>query len=598
MKIRRVDTERYTKEALKKEAAPFMRVLAKCKDLKSARRRLYNTISSAQYELADSDNHEHVYSVIRDCARALRSMIPERSEDRAGYSVLQAIWDIACARPRPDLSPAFFADVIHLFNGLQGKVELGWHPWNGKAENLEGREAAIARSDYLDSLWAEIESLMRHSTDGMTEAAQVCHRQRKTEIQAILGCSEAEWDDWKWQIRNIVRDPETLRRIVNLTPDELERCSRTHAARLPFGITPYYASLMDADPESGKDRAIRAQVIPPSDYLDEMIAHHHERERAFDFMLERDTSPINLVTRRYPAIAILKPFNTCPQICVYCQRNWEIEAAMSPDALAPWDEIENACRWIESHPAIREVLITGGDPLALEDTQLKNILERVANIRSVDLIRVGTRTPATMPMRITDELADLLGSLRSPGKREVCIVTHVEHPYEVTPNLVSAVDRLRRQGIGVYNQLVYTFYVSRRFEAAHLRLLLRRAGIDPYYTFVPKGKEETRSYRVPIARILQEQKEEARLLPGTRRTDETVYNLPGLGKNYLRAIQHRDLISILPDGSRVYVYHPWEKNITRCNAYISADVPILEYLDRLLKIGEDKEDYESIWYYF
>jgi lysine 2,3-aminomutase len=203
-----------------------------------------------------------------------------------------------------------------------------------------------------------------------------------------------------------------------------------------------------------------------------------------------------------------------------------------------------------------------------------------------------------MPMRITDSLANMLGSIRRPGYREVCVVTHVEHPYEVTPDLVAAVDRLRRRGISVYNQLVYTFYVSRRFEAAHLRLLLRRAGIDPYYTFVPKGKEETRSYRVPIARILQEQKEEARLLPGTRRTDETVYNLPGLGKNYLRAIQHRDIISILPDGSRVYVYHPWEKNVTRCNAYVGADVPILDYLDRLSRIGEDTDDYKSIWYYF
>ncbi|NLG05936.1 MAG: KamA family radical SAM protein, partial [Clostridia bacterium] len=150
----------------------------------------------------------------------------------------------------------------------------------------------------------------------------------------------------------------------------------------------------------------------------------------------------------------------------------------------------------------------------------------------------------------------------------------------------------------VYNQLVYTFHVSRRFEAAHLRLVLRRAGIDPYYTFVPKGKEETRAYRVPIARVMQEQKEETRLLPGMRRTDEVVYNLPGLGKNYMRAVQHRDVISVSANGARVYEFHPWEKNLVRRDSYVGEDIPILDYLSRLSEIGEDPSDYESIWYYF
>ena len=201
-------------------------------------------------------------------------------------------------------------------------------------------------------------------------------------------------------------------------------------------------------------------------------------------------------------------------------------------------------------------------------------------------------------MRITNALASFLASLRIPGRREVCLVTHVEHPYEVTPELLGAVDRLRRHGISVYNQLVYTFYVSRRFEAACLRRLLRRCGVDPYYTFVPKGKEETRSYRVPLARLMQEQQEESRLLPGLRRTDEVVYNVPGLGKNHLRAIQQRDMVSVLPDGSRVYEFHPWDKEIVKREPYLGKDIPILAYLNRLAEPGEDPEDYRSIWYYF
>lgn len=593
-----IDTSHFTGEALAREAKPFFRALSNRANLKAARRALYSAASSAQYELADSEKYEYRYSVVRDSARSLRSMLPELSEKRSGFSVVQALWDISRGASRPDLSPAFYADMIHLFKGLQGKVELGWRSFDVSAKELSGREAANVRSDYLDSLWSNVESFMSRSTDGLTDAAVERRKHRKKEVRRTMGCSESEWSDWKWQVRNILRSAEKFKAVANLSSDEIERCGRAIDEKLPFGVTPYYASLMDADCEQRRDMAIRAQVIPPMDYIEEMSAHHHERESAFDFMLERDTSPINLITRRYPAVAILKPFNACPQICVYCQRNWEIEEAMSPTGLAHWDEIEAACAWLEAHPAIREVLLTGGDPLALDDETLRRILDRIAGIPSVDMIRIGSRVPVTMPMRITDRLADYLGSLRKPGVREVCVMTHVEHPYEVTPELVAAVEHLRRRGIGVYNQLVFTFYNSRRFEAAHLRMLLRRSGIDPYYTFVPKGKNETRSFRVPIARILQEQHEESRLLPGTRRADETVYNLPGVGKNYLRATQHRDLISILPDGSRVYLYHPWEKNITRSDAHIGVDVPILEYLDRLSLTGENIEDYGSIWFYY
>ena len=103
---------------------------------------------------------------------------------------------------------------------------------------------------------------------------------------------------------------------------------------------------------------------------------------------------------------------------------------------------------------------------------------------------------------------------------------------------------------------------------------------------------------MPLARLLQERKEEVRLIPGMRRTDEPVFNVPGLGKAHLRAYQHRDLLSVLPDGSRVYEFHPWEKNIAECETYLTTDVSILDYLRRLAEVGEDPADYESIWYYF
>ena len=178
------------------------------------------------------------------------------------------------------------------------------------------------------------------------------------------------------------------------------------------------------------------------------------------------------------------------------------------------------------------------------------------------------------------------------------IVTHFEHHYEITPESMEAVQKFRRSGINVYNQLVYTFYNSRKFEAAALRQKLRLIGVTPYYTFNTKGKDETDDFRVPIARLLQEQKEEARLLPGTVRTDEAVFNVPGLGKNYLDASQHHNIISLLPDGRRVYEFHPWEKKLALVDTYVYTDVSIHQYLKRLKDAGENGRNYRSIWYYY
>jgi lysine 2,3-aminomutase len=163
---------------------------------------------------------------------------------------------------------------------------------------------------------------------------------------------------------------------------------------------------------------------------------------------------------------------------------------------------------------------------------------------------------------------------------------------------MDAVQKFRRYGMEVYNQMVYTYYNSKKFEAAALRMKLRLIGVTPYYTFNTKGKEETDDYRVPIPRLLQEQQEEARLLPGSVRTDEIVFNVPRLGKNYLRAVQHRDIISILPDGRRVYEFHPWEKKLSLVDTYIYTDVSIHKYLKRLREDGEDVANYRSIWYYY
>lgn len=592
--------ERYTLEKFREALREFFLIVGGSTSVDEARRALFAHVSGEQYAkygTATVPLGARLH-IVRDCARAWRSLLTINSDERAGFSNIQALWDLSKGKPRPDLQPGFYAEMIHLAMGLEGKTEQLRSEMNEMPFKLTGREAAIHRSQDLDGLWAYVEAQMLRYEDGLLEDAMQRRVARREKIQASLHATDEQFSDWQWQIANIARNAEELERMVPLSHEERDTIRRSVSGRLPFGVTPYYASLMDDVPGMARDRALRAQVIPPPEYVERMLDHRGNRECAFDFMLEQDTSPIDLITRRYPAIAILKPYNTCPQICVYCQRNWEIDEAMAPNAMASSDKLDAAIDYIGQHPALREILVTGGDPLGLKDDVLLDILDRLALIPHIEVIRIGTRTPVTVPMRITPELASRLGRLRVPGRREVCVVTHVEHPYEITPELVLAVNNLKRQGISVFNQLVYSFFVSRRFEASKLRMLLRRCGIEPYYTFMAKGKEETNAYRVPMARLLQEQKEEARLLPGSRRTDETVYNVPGLGKNYLRAFQHRDLLAILPDGARVYDFHPWEKGIADRESYVGHDIPLLQYLSRLEEIGENPDNYESIWYYY
>jgi lysine 2,3-aminomutase len=589
----------YSLDSFKKEAAVLLNRLKDCTSLEQARKNAFEWVAGHE---CDSDNLTDKLlpgEVNRrsDCVRAFMDIIKPTSDKKAGFSVTQAIWDVARGQARPDLEAGFFAEIINMIMGIEGRSLFSAPNEPKLSADLNGREASRVRSNELDRIWAVAAEKMAGYADGLTAEAISRRKVRSDQIVKVLGGKSENWGDWRWHVEHVLADIKSISKVVGMSDTERDAIARANKCDLPFGVTPYYASLMDQQP-SGRDRAIRAQVFPPARYVDEMEKHRSNRSKELDFMGEHDTSPIDLVTRRYPAILILKPYNTCPQICVYCQRNWEIDQAMAPGAMASEEKIEAALDWIEEHSAIREVLITGGDPLIMENDRIEKILSRIAKIDHIDLIRIGSRVPVTIPMRITQSLADLLGKFRQPGRREICLVTHVEHAYEITPQMVTAVDRIKRQGISVFNQLVYTFYSSRRFEAARLRMLLRRIGIDPYYTFVTKGKEETGDYRVPIARLLQEQKEEARLLPGMRRTDEVVYNVPRLGKNLVRASQHRNFLSIGANGVRVYGFYPWEKINIQPNNYVGGDVQILDYLNRLAAIGEDPNDYRSIWYYY
>ncbi|MBN1480943.1 KamA family radical SAM protein [candidate division KSB1 bacterium] len=535
------------------------------------------------------------------CLETFRKMISARSERLAKFSLTSVLWKLAhgLIDELPEsLNNGFFEEMIHLFRGIQGKSDIYIDEKAAEFIKLSGREAAIVRSDQLDNLALMGNRYLGRYHSGLEEKVIERRKKNKKRILKALNATEDDWNNYLWQIRNVVRTSEVLERLIDLSSEEKTAINKARAGKIPFGITPYYVSLMDKKASRKVDHAVRAQVIPPLNYVDAMLANRADRSGQFDFMLEHDTSPIDLITRRYPRIVILKPYNTCSQICVYCQRNWEIEDVLDEKAFASRKNILRAIEWIADHPAIEEVLITGGDPLVMNDDRVEFVLSNVAQIDHVERIRIGSRTPVVLPQRITNTLMTIISKYHVPGKREVVLVTHFEHPYEITPEAMQAIQNFKRHGMSAYNQAVFTVENSRRYELVALRKYLRIIGVDPYYTFNTKGKTETKNYRVPLARLMQEIKEEARLTPGTVRTDEPVYNVPRLGKNYLRAQQHHTLIMILPDGRRVYEFHPWEKKLALADTYVDTDVPIWDYLQELKRRGEDIDDYNSIWYYY
>ena len=591
------------------EANPLLHdVLKKSASLKQARDNVYSYLEAAERAIFAEDNELHILEkgTVRDCIRVFKSIIGPINEKRTGVSALDCLWKLAKGRRSKlqwEVSVGFLLEFINLFRGVAGKSNIYREHeeiMKGIPDflRLEGREAARERSDRLEDMAANLRKYFKRYPSGMEKEVITWREENREHILKYFGGNDEDWHDYRWHLKNVIKKPQVVLDLIEVSPELREALQKAFANRLPFGITPYYLSLMDRNPAIGYDHAVRAQVLPPPNYVDAMSAHRKDRETYFDFMGEHDTSPIALVTRRYPLVCILKPYNTCAQICVYCQRNWEIDECLDKHAMASNKAVEQAVEWIADNPGLGDILVTGGDPAVMTDRRIDWILESLAKIDHVYRIRIGTRTPVVLPFRFTDSLVDIFAKYHEPPRREVTVVTHVEHSYEITPELQESIQKLRRRGISVYNQQVFTVENSRRFETAKLRLDLKAVGIDPYYVFNMKGKKETLSYMVPIARILQERKEEARLLPGLDRTDEPVFNVPKLGKNHLRAMQDRRLVMILPDGSRVYEFHPWEKNITPMPPYNYVDVPIYNYLEELAARGENIRDYRTIWFYY
>ncbi|MEB3806929.1 MAG: KamA family radical SAM protein [Desulfurococcales archaeon] len=608
-----------TKEDVEKmwaEAPVIYAILSEAASLEEAREKLYEYLSKWEAKLRNGevDLHPIDYWLAIQAINNFKNILSKRNEKIAKFSTLEYLYRLAKNDPKVynEVGKGFIEEFKHLFKAIHGtaKFSMGWlgEKFGGEEPILEflqsrGLKAAKLRSNYLDKVGKFVLDYVERYRSGLDPKVIEERKKNRQKILDYLGATLDDWYFYPWQFRNIFKNMkhlEMLKELVPLTEEDIENIKIALENRIPFGITPYYLSLFDFTRADRKyDPVVRSQVIPPRWYVEVMAKHKRDRRFVFDFMREGDTSPHDLITRRYPLVAIIKVADTCPQICVYCQRNWEIESALFPEGILNMRRIERAIEWMAQHETIIDVLLTGGEPMILGDKRLERILDKLSEVDHIKNIRIGSRILVTVPMRITDETAELLGSYIEPGKRNLAFVTHFEGAEEVTPEVAEAVKKLRKNGVYVYNQQVFRFWTSRRFQYVALRIALKKVGIDPYYNFYPKGKFEQKDFLVPIARIMQERKEEARLLPGIFRTDEPVFNVPALGKNHIRAWQDRELIAVTPKyGNRVYLWHPWEKGIAPITPWPYIDVPIYDYLKRLEEAGEDPKEYETIWYYY
>lgn len=276
----------------------------------------------------------------------------------------------------------------------------------------------------------------------------------------------ADWGDWTWQLKNRLTTAEQLEQYMTLTPDEKAGCLFANQ-KLALAITPYFFNLID---RNDPDCPIRKQVIPRAQ---EMVV---SEEETLDSLGEDEHSPVPGLVHRYPDRVLFLVTDRCAAYCRYCTRSRLVSNAQDYNF---HPEFEQGLRYIEAHPEIRDVLLSGGDPLLLSDKKIEHLLSRLRAIRHVEFIRIGSRIPVFLPQRITPELAEIF---KKYGP--IWMSIHVNHPKECTAELRAACDRLAFAGVPLGNQSVLLTGVNDDAEVmkALVHRLLRMR-VRPYYLY-------------------------------------------------------------------------------------------------------------------
>jgi len=276
----------------------------------------------------------------------------------------------------------------------------------------------------------------------------------------------SEWQDWTWQLKHRLTSTADLEQFMTLTPEERAGCAFA-SHKLSLAITPYFFNLIDRnDPAC----PIRKQVIPRAGEM--ALA----AEEDLDSLSEDEHSPVPGLVHRYPDRVLFLVTDRCAAYCRYCTRSRLVSNAQDYNF---HPEYEQGLRYIETHPEVRDVLLSGGDPLLLSDRKLEHLLSRLREIKHVEFIRIGSRIPVFLPQRITPELCEVF-------KRygPIWMSLHVNHPKEATAEVRDACERLAFAGVPLGNQSVLLKGINDDAEVmkALVHRLLRMR-VRPYYLY-------------------------------------------------------------------------------------------------------------------
>lgn len=302
---------------------------------------------------------------------------------------------------------------------------------------------------------------------------------QKRQIMEYMNAGDAEWNDWHWQVKNRISDVKVLSHFMHFSPEEeevIKEISKTYR----WATTPYYLSLMDF-----KDRnyAINRMAIPTFDESD--------ASGEPDPMDEEHTNPAPCITRRYPNRLIINVTSACAMFCRHCQRRRLIGEC---DHQKSRNELDEAIAYVRDNEEIRDVLITGGDPMMLSDEILEYVVSSIRKCPHVEIIRIGTRVPVTMPQRITPELCDMLKKYHP-----LYVNVQFNHPRELTRDSIQACERLANAGIPLGNQMVFLKGINNdKYIVQMLNENLLRARVKPYYIFHPKQVIGTHHFQITV----------------------------------------------------------------------------------------------------
>lgn len=577
----------------------------------------------------------------------------------------------------PEMPSDLFIELLQLFKRLKGeRVSM---PSPQRVKNRNDRwETGLdedVREIHDENKERMLHLLIQKIENRKTKPSVRFHFEDGISYEEKYRLVSEWWNDFRFHLSMAIKSPGELNKFLgnSLSTETMYLLYRARKKGMPFFATPYYLSLLNVTGSGYNDEAIRSYILY-SPRLVETYGNISAWEKEDIVEAGKPNAagwiiPGHNIHRRYPEVAILIPDTmgrACGGLCASCQRMYDFQSErlnFEFEALQPkesWDhKLRRLMTYFEEDTQLRDILITGGDALMSQNKTLRNILEAVyrmaarkqkANLdrpegekyAELQRVRLGSRLLAYLPMRINDELVEILREFKmkatAAGVKQFIIQTHFQTPLEVTPEAKEAIRKVLSAGWTITNQLVYTVAASRRGHTTRLRQVLNSLGVVCYYTFSVKGFNENYAVFAPNSRSMQEQMEEkiygrmtteqadelyqlleTKVQPEEQpkediarqirrfmkkhhlpflATDRSVLNLPAIGKSMTF-----QLVGLTEEGKRILRF---EHDGTRRHSpiidqmgeiYIVENKSLAAYLRQLGKMGEDPEDYASIWSY-